>query len=454
MKNRNLLIFFTLFFQLFLINKTVEAALNINATPLNSGNDIRFSRIEVEGLTSEQVKIRVISTDGKPYQVFQRLADPLINEEGQPIGQRAIQTYSLSSSNSFGTLYGDYPENLNSAEQLIYSSSPTGESDSFNVVYDVNYQSLGGSGVFRGRIIYTVRAIGGSSPSSSFLNIQVEGSDEFTVNVRGSSSIDGTKIIYDDGKIENGHVNIEFTGNPGEKIKVYHQLTTMPQNDLLQEINQNAAMIKTADGQGKIPSGELLSRNKVLLYEFEESDADADIVYTFNEDEMQYQKAGIFRGASKLIIERGGETEERIIDLEFEVKPVFRLEVELPEKGIDFEKLLPNSPPQEHELNVTVKSNLGEPYIVTQNVVSALTNAEGDVIPEKYFTIKMVPIELNGGKVVNEEYVPVLAGQNPIFFSDKKGSPAVFKVLYRLKSFPAIKPGDYSTGITYSLGAK
>lgn len=458
MKNRTTPIVATVLFALFLINKPAEAALNLSVNPLNSSNYISFGRGDSVGLNNQEVRIRVTSSDGKPYQVFQRLIDPIVNDQGQSISRQGVETYSLSGSNSFGTLYSNYPEPLTSAEQLIYSSSPNGDSDNITLLYKVNHDHLGASGTFRGRIVYTVRSLGGSAPESSFLNILVEGGETFRIDVKGSSSFNDVVVKYDDGKLDGGYIHVSFSGNPGETIRVYQHMAAMPQNELLEEVADEIIVFRTTDAENarvNVPSWEPVTRNKTLLYESDAGNAEFHIAYSLNEDALPALKAGKYQSKCKIVVRRGDQTtDEYDTNFTLDVLPVFKLEVELPPEGIKFKKILPDSPPQEQELNVTVKSNLGAPYIVMQNIGSPLTNAEGDVIPEQYFTMKTTPVEVEGGKPAQEEYAPVPAGYQPIFFSDKRGSSAIFKVLYRLRSFPEIRPGDYSTAITYSLGEK
>jgi hypothetical protein len=140
------------------------------------------------------------------------------------------------------------------------------------------------------------------------------------------------------------------------------------------------------------------------------------------------------------------------VNLEAHVAPVFEINVELPPGGVDFANLLPNSPPETREVLVRVQSNLGKPYMVIQKVVSPLSNEKGEAIAEVAFSLKEEFIGSASGKLAHTDFKPVSPGDATLFFSDTQGSSAEFKVIYRLRAYPEMTPGDYRTEIVYSLG--
>lgn len=140
------------------------------------------------------------------------------------------------------------------------------------------------------------------------------------------------------------------------------------------------------------------------------------------------------------------------IDLEVEIDPVFAIEIDLPPEGLSFDRLLPDSQPVLREVGIEVKSNLGKPYMVMQNVATALTNEKGAVVPGEYFTIKGQGLGEKNGKVVYTDFRPVSVGEDAVFFSDNNGSPSRFKMIYRLRPFSRMAPGGYNTAVRFSLG--
>ena len=148
-------------------------------------------------------------------------------------------------------------------------------------------------------------------------------------------------------------------------------------------------------------------------------------------------------GKSELIGELG---------LEVENERIFELVIIPPDQKttIEFRNLKPKEPPQRNEVIIEIKTNLGKPYQVTQNVLSELTNKEGDIIPFKYFTITLESLDTKGNLEISGKQ-PVRKGDTILFISDQQGSSDKFKIIYELSTDWKIKAGDYSTRISYSL---
>jgi hypothetical protein len=73
-------------------------------------------------------------------------------------------------------------------------------------------------------------------------------------------------------------------------------------------------------------------------------------------------------------------------------------------------------------------------------------------MPEQYFTFKQELLGGQAGRVGFDDFSPVSTGETSIYFSDNKGSAGRFHVIYRLKPYPTMVAGDYTTAIRYSLG--
>jgi len=100
---------------------------------------------------------------------------------------------------------------------------------------------------------------------------------------------------------------------------------------------------------------------------------------------------------------------------------------------------------------IEVKSNLGRPYQVTQNVLSELVNSQGDKIPAQYFSLRTIAQNNTQGKLKIPDRIPVEKGSALLFISDLKGSADQFKIIYELISPADLKAGNYSSRITYTL---
>jgi len=171
-----------------------------------------------------------------------------------------------------------------------------------------------------------------------------------------------------------------------------------------------------------------------------------------NQEEIERQKSGTYKGQLKYVVVTDQKEQLFTIQLEVEVEPVFSIEIDLPSGGLSFERLLPDSQPMVREVAVEVKTNLGRPYMVMQNVVSPLTNDKGDEMPDQYFTYKGELANNQNGKIFDTDYKQVPRGESLLFASDQMGAPSQFKVGYRLRPYLAMVPGSYTTSIRYSLG--
>ncbi|VAX35805.1 hypothetical protein MNBD_UNCLBAC01-328 [hydrothermal vent metagenome] len=459
MKNNNFFNATLTIFILLITPLSAEGVLRLNVNPLSGGNNLRFGRINSTAEINEEVKIRITSTDGKAYQVFQRIEEPFLNEKQIRLETNIFKTYTISGSNSSGSLYLQQPENIGYADQLLYSSSSNGEGDSFTIVYAIDGSKVRSVGSFLGKILYTIRPIGGTAQDTVFLNVSFEISGKLKVTVVGSMFRDKVLLNpkYDYGT-EKSVVQINFEGNRGQNIKIFQEIEIFPHNELLEEVNQDVIQFQTSDieTKGKLLQQNLLSlqREQVLLYTAQTNADIFRIIFSLNKKKLEKQKAGRYKGKLKYIVEVDNSRQIFPFDFELEIEPVFDLQVNFPPGGVSFPKLLPMSPPQIREVEVFVKSNMYKPYVIMQKIISPLVDVKGKEIQKEYFSIKGFLEKGNPGKVAFTEFTPIDQGDSGIYFSDNKGSSARFKIMYRLRPFPGMEAGDYTTNIIYSLGEK
>ncbi len=433
---------------------TAQAALNLNANPADGGNTLRLGRVDDELEVTKAVKLRISSSDGKQYQVFQRLEETLRNERQNTLDHHALKAYAVSGSNSAGTLYAQQNEPLSLTDQLLFTSSPDGQSDTLTIVYAVDPQRLNVSGNFMGRIAYTVRALGGSGQDQVFLNVYLEASGQLKVEITPATSRTGIRLEHTPRSDKDDDVRVSFSGNGSADIRIYQEVRQFPADDLGQEIDGEVFEFSTASARGEIYhiAPEKAGRKKVLIYKSNENEDDFHVHFGLNHESLAALKAGVYRGKIILTVESSQGTNDFPLDVEIKVDPIFEVSVTLPPGGIKFPRILPSDPPQEHEVTVTVKTNLGKPYMVIHSMATPLINAKGDEIKAGHFMMKMELIGNSSGKISAGDFVPVQTGETPVFMSDAKGSPAEFKVLYRLRSYPDIAAGDYAAPIVFSLG--
>lgn len=431
-----------------------EAALRISVNPVDGGNSLRLGRADGSMQITKAVRLRVNSDDGKQYQIYQRLQDPLVNQEQMPLGAHALTTYAVNGSNASGTLYAQPNEPLGPSDQLVFTSSPDGLGDTVTLNYLVNPDRVTSSGNFTGRIAYTVRSLSGGTQDQAFVNVYLDASGAFKVSVRGSKNSD--RVFLESSKraaTEDG-IRIEFSGHFRDELRVYQELQIVPENEQGQFIDLDAVQFFiTGNGAANLhPSPEALKRKRELVYQSREAEDKFVVNFLFDPEKRHGLKAGVYRGRMIITVESSQGTQDFPLNVEFKVGPVFDIEVVLPPQGVRFSKVLPTDPPQVQEVKVKVVSNLGKPYVVMQNMASNLVTPKGEEIKKEHFVLKTELVGNSTGHIKVTEFTPVGIGERPLFYSDREGSAAEFKVFYRLTSYPEIVAGDYGAPIVFSLG--
>lgn len=453
MRRRSIVI--VLFFTILFFTRSVSAAVSLSISPVSGSNSLRFGRLLASEENNIEVRIRITSTDNEQYQVYQRMNEPLTNERGQMASAETLKSYSLMGSNSSGALYLENMDSVSSAQQLIYSSSTSGASDSFTVVYVADGSKLGSSGNYFGKIAFSVRSAGGGSQENAYLNVFIDSFGEVKASIEESNGRSYIQLESGDELNKEKYLKVSFSGNPGAPIRIYQETVLFPSDELFNDINSDVVKyFSSGEPKGdlaqQIPTD--IDRKKTLIYSSKEAEDSFFVNFLIDETNIDEQKAGVYKGKIQYSVESESISREFSFDIEVEIKPVFNIKVTLPPGGLNFEKILPMSPPQVNEVEVSVRSNLGKPYVLVQDVISPFTNTKGDVIDGKNFTIKVELEKKQKGKVVYDVFKPVPVEASPIFFSDNKGSSSRFKVYYRLSPFEGMTAGGYSTNIVYSLG--
>jgi len=137
-----------------------------------------------------------------------------------------------------------------------------------------------------------------------------------------------------------------------------------------------------------------------------------------------------------------------------EISPIFTINVTTPPGGVSYSRVIPNNPPQDKEVTVTVLSNLHKPYQVVQDVQSNMTNTQGKEFNSKYFTMHVEIPTGQTGQTNFTDFNSVQTGEYPVFSSNAGGSGATFTVIYRLQGYSQMEPGDFLAPIRYSLNQK
>ncbi len=454
-RNRN---FFSILISVLLLSLVLfclesEATLSLDASPVRGGSSLRFGRVDSSKMASQEVRIRASSDEGNQYQIFQAMIEPFSNEKGEFLHASALQSYAITGSNAFGSLYNQQIANMKNADDLLYSSSPTGQSDSVTMVYTINPENINLSGRFSGKILYTMRPVSGGAQKQAYIDVFLEISEDFKIQTQASSGKSLVRLKTKSPVDVEGYLTISFSGNFGERVNVYQEIDRFPASELNEDIGKEAIRFsvtgsKDADIKYSTPSA--LSR-RMLIYSSSLSSDELTVHYLLDEQALAKEKAAVYKGQIKYIVEKQGSFQTILLDVEVVVDPVFELLVSFPQGEPRFDNLLPNSPPQVREAVVEVKTNLGKPYAVVQKISSPLANEKGFVFKKDFFDMKVEDAD-GVGKNNFEQFEPVPQEEQVIFTSDLKGNSCKARVYYRLRPYPQMDPGNYLTSIVYSLG--
>jgi hypothetical protein len=433
------------------------AAASLSVDPVDGSNRLRFERIPDAGIDNKkEIHIRVNST-GDRYQVFQRVLEPIINEKGEPLNLQAIGTQTLPNSNSYGTLYLQNSDHLSTGDQLLYSSSQNGTSDTFIIGYVLDRNMVNTSGSFRGRLIFTLRGMSNSSSDQITIDIFLDATSNLKISVKGAHNPAGIRIpSADTSEQAADFVNVSFSGNSGRDIRIYQEVETMPQDEMDHELPADVLQLDAQGNTDGLRTGGLnsLGPSRSLIYSSNKDEDSFLIYFLLNAEKAQQQEAGTYQGKIKYIVETDQGSQEFPINVQCVITPVFTMNVTLPPGGVKFPRVLANNPPQEQEVLVTVLSNLHKPYQVLQDLQTNMTNRKGEVFDSKYLTLHVEIPQGQRGQTNFVEFSPVQTGEYPIYSSDSSGSGATFKVLYHLQGYNQMNPGDFLAPVRFSLDQK
>ncbi|MBF0122830.1 MAG: hypothetical protein HQL21_05420 [Candidatus Omnitrophica bacterium] len=444
------LVFIFLFF-----GNAAFADLTLSVSPADGSSSLRFDRIIQGQDNRKEIRVRVTSTGGNRYQVFQRIQDPIVNGKGEGLNFQALQSVTMNNSNAAGTLYLQNADRMNQADQLLYTSSQNGDSDSFLISYVVDPANMGATGRFFGKILFTVRSMSDSSQEQAFVNISLESISNWKASVSGGRTPGQIRIKDSDvAETSADFVKISFSGNVGEEIRIYQEFNDLPQSATAEEIMADALRFLVAgetEQNVRISGAVPVKRARTLIYAGKSPEDSLKVYFLVNPDKIQEANAGTYKGKIKYIIETNKGPEDFLIDLECDIQPVFNLDVTLPAEGVSFTNVLATNPPTEREVMVTVHSNLHRAYQVLQDLQAPMANEKGNEIEKGYFTAKVEVLSGEKGQSRFTDFSSINTGEYPVFSSDSKGSPATFKVIYRLQGYPQLMGGNYSAPIRFSL---
>jgi len=448
----------TILFCLAGLTQTVFAGVSLSVNPVDGSNSLRFEQMSAAvGQNKQEIHIRVNSTNGGRYQVFQSIPESIMNEKGNILNLNAINAQTFANSNSYGTLYMQNSDHLTMSDQLLYSSGQSGASDSFMIGYSLDRSLINASGNFRGRLVFTVRGMGDGYSDQVTVDVFLNAASNLKVSIKGVHNPNRIRIQGSDTSEETADfLEVSFSGNSGQEVRIYQEVETMPQNESDQALGRD---VLQSDAQGNTeglrkPGPGTLSVNKSLIYSGNKDEDNFLIYFLVNPDQIQQQDAGSYMGKIKYVVETDQGNQDFPINIQCDIAPVFTMNVTTPPGGVNFSHVLANSPPQDEEVMVTVLSNLHKPYQVLQNLQTNMTNQQGKEFNSKYFTLEVEIPPGQKGQSNFTEFSPVQTGEYPVFSSDASGSGATFKVFYRLQGYAQMTSGNFLAPIRFSLNQK
>jgi hypothetical protein len=441
--------------------KPACAEFSLSIKPFAGGYDLNFGKIGLGASgANQEVIVNIRSDIGKQYRLIQTFFEPLTNSQGISIPtQNTCFLYALRGSAKYGTLSVEQETPVNFSRSIIYTSNSQGDSDGFTLVYSLKGPFQVPSGSYRGRVGFSLEAIGSSQgPVTVFMNIFCEVESAEYIRIK---TIDGDKRIKLNSRSLNSRsfpVSFNILSGLGSQYRIIQSIAQPLRSNDGSELPEGAVVFQMEQiTKGSGPHQETpVSLRPQTLYSSDGRGSPDNFIENFKLSDLSGVKAGTYKtNVSYIIEESNGQVTKRLDNyfLEVEIENEFDLELKT-ESGsgmIQFKDIGPNQPARTFGIEITVKTNLGKQYLVTQKVTSDLTNKAGKSIPSKYFTIRTEALNNTKGILKFPQNTEVKAGDTVLFVSDKKGSADTFKTVYELSAPVGVVAGDYSASVVYSL---
>ena len=437
------------------------AAFDLSYMLDGGGYRLEFDRINFSrGITFSTLN----DTLNNRYEIRQRIESPLRSRDNPAvtIGDNFV-VRGFRGSNRFGDLRLPTGDIAVRNDELIYVSNPAGANDSFTLVYGIaNSQELA-PGYYTGRISLILNPINSSSmPVTKVIEVYVNiPNDGGSLSVTVASAEGASAIILNpsDSNDLRGAANAVVTINSSFNgpFRIMQMLPGPIQSQDGKFIDNNNLLFNIPDASKGVAINQPtpVSNNIQTIYS-SRPDGSADKAFTiaYSLADPLSLVAGSYRSRIQYLLESAGkQINLGALDLEIRQERIFEISITPQDQryNIDFANLKPSDGPRLNEVLIEVKSNLGRPYQVTQNVLSELENSNGDKIPAKYFSLQTFSVDNTKGSLKIASKIPVEKGNALLFVSDNNGAADKFKVIYELTCPADLRAGNYSSRITYTL---
>ncbi len=459
---RNLFVFLIFTACSLFIAENAHAVFTLSVTPRRGGQNIRFEGGKSgDYLRNEEVTLSVTSDRSAQYRISQTVYQPLTNEFGNTIPQGAFIVFSPS--NPLGTLRTQLETPITMGQVPVYTSNSVGGSDSFVLVFNVKVPENQPGGVYHSQITFTAELVnqrGGVAPSIVTMDVRVEITPDFRIaiqNVRGGRYLEFERISKDKPTSASA-LKIEIESNIGTKYRIIQQLTEPLVSAEGFSLDESRLLFVASGGDhGSLTaagSPQEVPESPAALYTSSEGGQGDVIQVQYQLTPGASQKAGVYSGNISFKIESSSPfvpSEVIHIPVKIEIETLFYLDTEIEQSAtnLNFGVFKSGEEKQERRILLTVHSNLGQPYQVSQIVPRKLTNAEGTVIPREHF--QFFGSDAQTGVLTVMSPTPVQEGESVVFTSNQKGAPEKFTLNYILTVPRGARAGSYNSEVKYSI---
>lgn len=434
------------------------ALFELTASPRKGGRDIRFDAgLAAGSAREEELTLTVESDAAVPYQILIRHLSPLTNEQGKTLPQDALVVFSPT--NSLGDVRLKVEAPLPLGQTVLYSSNSSGASDQLTLVFHLNLPEDMPGGLYRASLSFTLEPqtpAAGIVPRTVTLDVRVESKPAFRFAVRsdkGSEKLDLGRVTQKNPVPSPGVLTYQIESNVGQPYRVYQELRGALVSEAGTPLPEESVSFSTEGEQGRAAASGKLSEAPVLLYESDPLGTSAQFRAAYQAQPSPTAPAGRYNGMLLLRVESSSPYaagQNAQLPVALEIEPVFNLDIDIPDGfGLQFGNLRSGEEAPEKRVFLKVRSNLGQPYQVSQLVTRRMSTGDGYALPDEAFRYSTQ--KTRTGSVEAIAVRPVPAGESAVFLSDPAGTPEELALSYFLTIPSEAKSGPYGTEIKYSI---
>lgn len=169
---------------------------------------------------------------------------------------------------------------------------------------------------------------------------------------------------------------------------------------------------------------------------------------------MKYFVLAVAMGVMALVpLEAQAASKSVSVNISVTIPPLFEIDVSGPAGGnIEFGIVNKdaNGPVEaaSSEVVINTRSNLQQPYQITQKLVSPLSNGQGQTIGPENFSVQSVSSIEDG---TASSGTGISTQDSSLFTSDASGKSNTLRTVYRLRVNPEQSAGTYQSKLVYTI---